>query len=618
MSYLKNMIIGYSCWGFLGNGIVDTPDGGRSHRLVLIKALISQGAKIIMLQKNRDLIEAHQDFSNKYISFNDKFPEIDSLFVEYRWKIPGRNCKVDERSKNYTPDLDRQNVLLRYYVKKNIPILIWDKDQKLNNKEWGKKNIIIFEAALKPRFHRKKILFPMDPLKTDRATKDIKKYSINNKRHKLVYIGNQYERNKSFKEFIDLPAKYINSDTYVFGNWNKYPGRYKNNINKFPHIKFMDRVKYNKINSIYKKSLTTVLIAPKRYYKSGQFTQRLFECLWGLCIPLAPKFYYGLDKIIIKKWQINSGQDMLNKINTISNQKNETIKKDFQKQFKLLKLFDAKSRAKIIIKEIENFYKVNKKIKDDYSENLNRYTKTKNFIIKKYKERSRFINELKYLALFKNKGFLVPKISSFNKTKKEIKIKNIRGTIYNKLNDKKLKQCLIILVNIIKKFGIGFHNKTQSKIYTRRLKENIMQYTKKNSLNINLKKLNSLINELEDICYISIFKDAKPLNWIFDNKKQIIIIDFDYVKKSFFLSDLAKLLTYNFLGRKLYYKPYLNYFLKNINIEEKNLKNFRIPFILAMINSNVSSMKYSKKISNETVQKLKKQNLELLKMAEVI
>ena len=33
------MRIGYSFWGFIGPGITDTPDGGRSHRATLIDAL---------------------------------------------------------------------------------------------------------------------------------------------------------------------------------------------------------------------------------------------------------------------------------------------------------------------------------------------------------------------------------------------------------------------------------------------------------------------------------------------------------------------------------------------------------------------------------------------------
>lgn len=355
------MKLGYSCWGFLGDGIIDTPDGGRSHRLTLIKELISQGMDIIMLQKNRDLIEAQQNFSNKHISYYSNFPEIDGLFLEYRWKIPGRNSNTNKRNKNYTPDLDRQKELLRYYVNKNIPVLIWDKDQKLNKKSKNKKNIIVLEATLKSKPHRKSLLLPLDKFKTEKSLKEIKNYSKNNKNYKLIYIGNQYERDKDFKEFIDLPARKLGSDTLIFGNWNKYKQRYKKNLKIFPHVNFKGRIGYNKINSIYKKSFATVLIAPDRYYNTGQYTQRLFESLWGLCIPLTPKKYYGINNVIIEEWRVGTGRDVVKKIKIISKQSDNTIKKNFKRQFELLKIFNAKSQAKTILDEINNFYGKNNK-----------------------------------------------------------------------------------------------------------------------------------------------------------------------------------------------------------------------------------------------------------------
>ncbi|MGW7657691.1 hypothetical protein ACWGJ7_38365, partial [Streptomyces tendae] len=48
------MKIGYSFWGFLGNGVTDTPDGGRSHRRPFIDALSARGHNIVFLQADRD------------------------------------------------------------------------------------------------------------------------------------------------------------------------------------------------------------------------------------------------------------------------------------------------------------------------------------------------------------------------------------------------------------------------------------------------------------------------------------------------------------------------------------------------------------------------------------
>jgi hypothetical protein len=43
------MRIGYSFWGFLGEGVLDTPDGGRSHRATLINGLQERGHQVVFL-----------------------------------------------------------------------------------------------------------------------------------------------------------------------------------------------------------------------------------------------------------------------------------------------------------------------------------------------------------------------------------------------------------------------------------------------------------------------------------------------------------------------------------------------------------------------------------------
>src|SRR6266511_2377091 len=83
------MLIGYSFWGFLGPGIRDTPDGGRSHRRTLVDGLRARGHDIVFLQANRDLLEAGDDLAGRY-RWDSGLPELDALFLEWRWPIPGR------------------------------------------------------------------------------------------------------------------------------------------------------------------------------------------------------------------------------------------------------------------------------------------------------------------------------------------------------------------------------------------------------------------------------------------------------------------------------------------------------------------------------------------------
>ena len=111
------MRIGYSFWGFLGPGITDTPDGGRSHRRVLIDGLVSRGHDIVFLQPDRDRTEAGLDLTGRY-TWDGALPAIDVLFLEWRWPIPGRNT-TRCGTPGHTCDLHRQQELLDHYTHRN-------------------------------------------------------------------------------------------------------------------------------------------------------------------------------------------------------------------------------------------------------------------------------------------------------------------------------------------------------------------------------------------------------------------------------------------------------------------------------------------------------------------
>lgn len=72
------MRIDYSFWGFLGAGIIDTPDGGRSHRHTLIDGITSLGHQIVFLQPNRDLTEAGEELRGSY-TWNPGLPDMAGL-----------------------------------------------------------------------------------------------------------------------------------------------------------------------------------------------------------------------------------------------------------------------------------------------------------------------------------------------------------------------------------------------------------------------------------------------------------------------------------------------------------------------------------------------------------
>lgn len=355
------IIIGYSFWGFLGEGIEDSPDGGRATRLPLIKALLEQGNILITsLQKDRDRIEGFgfNDLPNGF-SYSDpkSFPDIDVLWLEYRWPIPGRNTNISPESINYTPDWDRQEELLNHYGRLGVPIIIWDKDQRLSSqmsRDLHQRFMgpvkILAPALLPPPYYDGSLLLPFSRELRQSALKVSS--SLSHVRPKeLVYIGNQYERDDSFSKYINEPSKILGYSADVYGNWTKYREKHFLNSINFPNVNFHSRVGYSKVMSIYQQSQATVLIAPQRYFNTGQLTQRAFEALGGGCIPLLPIEYRHVDKFFPKDLWVRDSQDVAKCIGWIKNMKTDQKKRLLVNILGYLKPYEVDKQGK-------NFYNI--------------------------------------------------------------------------------------------------------------------------------------------------------------------------------------------------------------------------------------------------------------------
>jgi hypothetical protein len=344
------MKIGYSCWGFLGNGIVDTPDGGRSHRMTLISELIREGNSVIMLQKNRDLEEAGDNIVVEGLTFGKETPDIDALFIEYRWPIQGRNINVSKDSSAYTPDLDRQNELISTYLNK-VPILIWDKDEKLTDEEFNlftKNNLIkVLEPSLEPNKERTTLLFPNNGDSTLKAIEKLETYT-KDRQNTLVYIGNRYERDKSFNKYINMTAQVLGTKAVVYGKWLETDA---NLANVYEHVDFKGRAWYKDVPSIYSESFATVIIAPDRYYERKQYTQRLFECLWELCIPFVPAEYECT--FLPSYLNVNSGKEVAKKIMELKQGTNSYIQKLLKESLNSLDIFSVEKQVNVILNAIK-------------------------------------------------------------------------------------------------------------------------------------------------------------------------------------------------------------------------------------------------------------------------
>lgn len=301
------MKIGYSFWGFLGSGITDTPDGGRSHRRTFVDGITSAGHEILFLQSNRDLAEARDDVTGTY-SWHDGLPSIDVLFLEWRWPIPMRNITTCD-AVGHTCDLHRQDQLMAHYTfRHHIPTVIWDKDLRLSATSPLRQlsNVAICEAALQPNPGAETMLFPVDDAVLDAA--DPVALAKTSRPLQLVYIGNQYDRDAPFDAFFASAATQLTHR--VAGKWD--------HITAWPEVNFTGRCSYTDVHNLYMTSIATVLLLPARYARAGQMTQRLFEAVLAGCLPLTPTDISRAASFTPLALHVANGQEVLDRINHFS------------------------------------------------------------------------------------------------------------------------------------------------------------------------------------------------------------------------------------------------------------------------------------------------------------
>jgi hypothetical protein len=269
--------LGYSFWGFLGPGITDTPDGGRSHRRTFIDGLAAAGHSIVFLQDNRDLTEAGHDLRDRY-AWEAGLPGIDALFLEWRWPVPGRSTTLCG-TRGHTCDLHRQEELLaRYTIGQQVPTIVWDKDLQLppGSPLRSLPNVVVCEAALAPSPGAVSLLFPVADDDLGRA--DPAALAGIPRPLPLVYIGNQYDRDDAFSAFFAPTA--ARQGHRVAGKWARTAD--------WLHVNFTGRCAFPEVRELYESALATVLLLPGRYARAGQMTQRLSEAVLAGCLPVTP------------------------------------------------------------------------------------------------------------------------------------------------------------------------------------------------------------------------------------------------------------------------------------------------------------------------------------------
>lgn len=305
------MKVGFSYWGFCEDNktstVSKTPDGHRYGRPIFVTELQKRGHQVIALQEKREFNESLCD-SNDYKGF----PEIDILFVEWRWPT-WKNSGDDPIESDYK----RQTELINHYHG-NIPVVLWDTDSKMTAEDELKwpKAIIADHALLDYQITRKreKIMFWSD-------WKDI--FVDLPKTFQHGYVGNNYERDLQFAKYYDASAKHLRSigvQTKVHGNWLEVsPERESpaNVIKKYEHIAFCDRLSFyesmRKLNSF----MCTTHITKDKYAKYAYVTARYLESIACNTVGLVPE-EFAESSILGKQFVVSSASDVVEKVTQLS------------------------------------------------------------------------------------------------------------------------------------------------------------------------------------------------------------------------------------------------------------------------------------------------------------
>ncbi|MFC7530144.1 hypothetical protein [Actinoplanes sp. GCM10030250] len=298
--------IGYSFWGFLTTGVIDTPDGARSFRRAFVDALQEAGHEVVSLQVNRDLIEAGTDLASAY-RFDEGLPDLDAIVFEWRWPLPGRNTTVCG-TPGHTCDLHRQQQLLDHYTHGlGLPTVVWDHDLWLPARDPLRRqtNVRVAEPALHPSAGAITVTSPIPDEALDIAAPSF--LARLPRPLPLVYVGNQYGRDEAFDRWFAPAAAQMAHR--VAGKWT--------NTSAWPHVQFTGRIRFAEVAGLHAQALTTVLLKPERYRTVGAFGSRLFESVTQGCLPVTPADTVGADRLTPKSLHVRDAAELVDRIRWI-------------------------------------------------------------------------------------------------------------------------------------------------------------------------------------------------------------------------------------------------------------------------------------------------------------
>jgi hypothetical protein len=303
------MKIGISYWGFCeafeASKEAKTPDGHRYGRPIMVDSLLRRGHEVYSLQTRREPVPY------RGLKYDDGFPDLDILFVEWRWptyKNSGAN--------KFEHDLDRQTELLSHYHGK-IPVVIWDCDYKVTEQdELAWPQAIIADPAFEPRNltrKRERLMFWTDWKKL---------MPVNGTSFEYGYVGNNYERPQAFERYYSSPSSQLREfgiQTTVHGNWLEVSPERESpktlisthkNVSFAPRLNFYDSMK--RLNSF----ICTTHITKPEYALRGFASPRYVENIVSNVPGLVPEEFL-IPGLLGSRWTVDGDASVVNKVKQI-------------------------------------------------------------------------------------------------------------------------------------------------------------------------------------------------------------------------------------------------------------------------------------------------------------
>ena len=206
---------------------------------------------------------------------------VKALFIDWLPTVDLRNALAEK--------LIKQVSVIKHYIKKKIPIILFDRFRSLTKTEidWFKKNNIkFFEPSLRLRSG-----FEYLPCWTKLKTLDDLTIDDRQREITLLYKGNlSKDKIESFREYYVDTAKKNDKISIC------YHSEYKID----PDVDLYYKSLVQPTRDDYSNSKFTILIGTQNDYRDGYIDGNIFEALEYGCIPLLPsehRYYAALKSI---------------------------------------------------------------------------------------------------------------------------------------------------------------------------------------------------------------------------------------------------------------------------------------------------------------------------------